>query len=251
MASAVAKWTAAGMPASKIIMGVPAYGYISSSTATSLVHKRDDIPTTGLSNRHLANIVHQERNLSAGHRWYLEGQRKAAGRRRARRALKRQARQLQTTELAKRGSIVVCPNNHSGKPCDGVTGQNISDINWNPLVSNTTGSTNTTSGDGVFQPGSGPGKVGKGDLSGLEGNQIQFVDLINYGVIVKNSANDWVGTNGYTRVWDTCSSTVCLPLLPFLSFFETEFLTFDVTALPLRHLPQGRHHLRRPSVTRS
>lgn len=215
MASAVAKWTAAGMPASKIIMGVPAYGYISASTATSLVHKRDNIPTTGLSNRHLANLVHKERNLSAGHRWYLEGQRKAAGRRRARRALKRQARQAQTEVLAKRGSVVVCPNNHSGKPCEGVTGQNISDINWNPLVTNTSTSTNTT--DGVFNPGSGPGKVGKGDLSGLEGNQIQFVDLINYGVIVKDSSNNWVGTNGYTRVWDSCSSTVRLlpPCLPF------------------------------------
>ncbi|GAA5895066.1 hypothetical protein JCM6882_008275 [Rhodosporidiobolus microsporus] len=206
MASAISQWTAAGMPASKILMGVPAYGYISSSTATSLIHKRDDVPTTGLSNRHLANIVHEERNWSAGHRWYIEGQRQAAARRRARRAAKRELRKQQTEQLAKRGSIIVCPNNHSGKPCEGVTGQNISEINWNPLQSN--GSSGPITGpDGVFNPGAGPGKVGKGDLSGLEGNQIQFVDLINYGVIIKNSAGDWVGTNGYTRAWDDCSST--------------------------------------------
>ncbi|GAA6029711.1 hypothetical protein JCM8097_001014 [Rhodosporidiobolus ruineniae] len=209
MESAIEQWTAAGMPASKILMGVPAYGYISSSTATSLIHKRDNIPTTGLSNRHLANIVHEERNWSAGHRWYVEGQRAAAARRRLRRAAKRELRKQQTEELAKRGSVIVCPNNHSGKPCAGVTGQNISEINWNPLGSSGgSGSGNgTTGGDGVFNPGTGPGKVGKGDLSGLEGNQIQFVDLINYGVIVKDDDLDWVGTNGYTRAWDSCSST--------------------------------------------
>ncbi|BGP14946.1 hypothetical protein JCM10213_007252 [Rhodosporidiobolus nylandii] len=208
MESAIEQWTAAGMPANKILMGVPAYGYISSSTATSLIHKRDDIPTTGISNRELARIAHDERNMSAGHRWYVEGQRKAAARRRARRAIKRSARKLQTEDLAKRGSIIVCPNNHSGKPCAGITDQNITSINWNPLTDTDSGSTNSTStDDGVFTPGTGAGKVGKGDLSGLEGNQIQFVDMINYGVIKKDSSLNWVGTNGYTREWDSCSST--------------------------------------------
>ncbi|GAA5821856.1 hypothetical protein JCM11251_004747 [Rhodosporidiobolus azoricus] len=207
MASAIEKWTSAGMPASKILMGVPAYGYISSSTATSLIHKRADIPSTGLSNRHLANIVHEENNWSAGHRWYVEGQRQADARRRARRAAKRELRKRQTEELAKTGSIIVCPHNHSGKPCEGVTGQNISEINWNPLQSNGSSSGPVTGPDGVFNPGAGPGKVGKGDLSGLEGNQIQFVDLINYGVIVKSLSGAYVGTNGYTRAWDDCSST--------------------------------------------
>ncbi|BGP38961.1 hypothetical protein JCM10450v2_002918 [Rhodotorula kratochvilovae] len=211
MQSAINLWTKAGMPASKILMGIPAYGYVSSSSAKTLIHKRDTVPTTGLSNRHLANMRREERYMSEGHRWYLDGQAKAEARRRTRRAAKRSKRQRETASLAKRGSVIVCPNNHSGKPCEGITDQNIADINWNPLAGGTNGGGNgnsTGGGDGVFVPGTGPGKVGTGNLSGLEGNQIQFADLINYGVLVKDSTTlEWVGTNGYTRKWDTCSST--------------------------------------------
>lgn len=220
MQSAIDTWTKAGMPASKILMGIPAYGYVSSSSATSLIHKRDEVPMTGLSNRHLANMRRDERYMSEGHRWYLDGQAKADARRRARRALKRSERKAATEALAKRGSVIVCPNDHSGKPCAGITGQDISGIDWNPLSSNSSsGGSTGGSGDGVFQPGHGPGKVGTGSLTGLEGNQIQFVDLINYGVIVKDPTTlEFVGTNGYTRKWDTCSSTVRLSLpLPLAS----------------------------------
>ena len=38
--NAVASWMSAGMPASKIMLGVASYGYVSDSTATTLIHKR-------------------------------------------------------------------------------------------------------------------------------------------------------------------------------------------------------------------
>jgi len=215
MVSAVKAWTDAGMPASKILMGVPAYGYISSSSATSLIHKRDSIPSTGLSNRHLAKLKRQETFMSEGHKWYLTGKAKAEARRKMKRDLERlskrkkiDVRSSSTSDddkLAKRDTVIVCPNNHSGLPCEGITDQNITEINWNPL-----GSMNisTPGGSGVFAGGGGV-KVGNGDLSGMSGNQINFDDLINYGVIVKKGVN-FVGANGYTRKWDDCSSTVRL-----------------------------------------
>ncbi|GAA5956788.1 hypothetical protein JCM3765_005737 [Sporobolomyces pararoseus] len=214
MVSAVKAWTDAGMPASKILMGVPAYGYISSSSATSLIHKRDSIPSTGLSNRHLAKLKRQEAFMSEGHKWYLTGQAKAEARRKMKRDLERLSKRKKIdvrstsatsdddNNLAKRATVIVCPNNHSGLPCEGITDQNITEINWNPL-----GSMNVTTpgGTGVFAGGGGV-KVGNGDLSGMSGNQINFDDLINYGVIVKKGVN-FVGANGYTRKWDDCSST--------------------------------------------
>ncbi|KAG6833883.1 hypothetical protein H0H87_007894 [Tephrocybe sp. NHM501043] len=39
--AAVEKWTAAGFPASQLVLGLPAYGYLSSSSAKSLRQRRD------------------------------------------------------------------------------------------------------------------------------------------------------------------------------------------------------------------
>lgn len=38
--AAIKAWKSAGMPANKIMLGLPAYGYVSDSTATTLIHKR-------------------------------------------------------------------------------------------------------------------------------------------------------------------------------------------------------------------
>ncbi|GAA5992699.1 hypothetical protein JCM10908_006887 [Rhodotorula pacifica] len=207
MVSAISAWESAGMPANKIVMGVPGYGYVSSSYATSLIHKRDEVPSTGLSNRHMANLALKERNMSVGHRAYLEGQRKLAARKeQARLAAKREKRRSEATEKAKRGSPIFCPGNHSGLPCPGITDQNITDINWNPLANGTTDGT-IAGPAGVFS-GAGGIKVGTGDVSSLLGNQIEFRQMISSGVIAKDPTTlEWVGINGYTVKQDPCSST--------------------------------------------
>lgn len=183
--SSIKAWTAAGMPASKILMGVPSYGYISSSTATTLVHKRD----AHVSNRERASLAHAESQKSLMHRAF---DRAAAA----------------TRAVAKRDTIIVCPNNHSGNPCSGIVNQTISTINWNPLNGTAGAGANATDG-GVFGGGVGVGKIGNGNLASIDGNQIQFEQLLSYGVIVEQgTTGNYTGTNGYTRVWDQCSSTV-------------------------------------------
>lgn len=190
--SSVKTWTDAGMAASKILIGVPAYGYISSSSATTLVHKRD------LNNRERATALHAESSKSVHRRWYESGTQKLATRKaNAKRAL----------ALSKRQEIIFCPGDHSGKPCAGITGQDVKEIPWSPLGNGSAGGGGggTTSG-GVFIPGFGIGKLGNGDISSLFGNQIQWYQLLAYAVLVK-SGDRFIGTNGYTRQWDRCSST--------------------------------------------
>lgn len=219
MLSAIEAWEAAGMPAKKMLMGVPAYGYVSASTATTLVHKRDEIPTAPLksrSNRERATIAHKEelatraeKYISPFHRSYNQARKVVESRRRERRALKRSQRTtLASAEegLVKRAAVF-CPDNHSGKPCAGVEGQNITEIKWNPLTDSRNSTGNSTSGDGVFTGNVGKTKLGQGDLKGLEGNQINFWELVNYGVLVQDG-HDFNPVNGYTRAWDDCSSTV-------------------------------------------
>lgn len=212
-ASGIAAWTAAGMPADKILMGIPSYGYISSSTATTLVHKRS---IGGTSNRERAALARAENAKSHGRRSFEAGQVRLNRKRSLERAEKRAERKRNGDVLKKRGTIIVCPNNHSGLPCAGITGQAVDKINWNPLanfsrITNSTigGNNNSTNGTGgIFVPngGTGIGKLGTGDLSTISGNQIEFYQMLSHGVIAKQGDN-YVGVNGYVRVWDTCSST--------------------------------------------
>ena len=55
--AAVSSWTSAGMPASKITLGVPAYGYLQMSTATSLIQRRDHMLRPDRSSRRSSYIT--------------------------------------------------------------------------------------------------------------------------------------------------------------------------------------------------
>ena len=239
--ASIAAWTAAGMPASKILMGVPAYGYVSSSSKTTLVHKRDVVPTSaeeilkrgeipaGLSNRDraaflrkraveaaakpqspLAKRAYPREATSPLRRWYETSSAAATKRRaEAKRTARRSVNIAGAGEVQKRGSVIVCPNNHSGNPCNGITDQNITAIDWAPSASSSSSSSEVTnSTTGVFAGSSGVSKVGTGDVSSYSGSQVYFNQLISAGVLQYNSSTKlYEGINGYTRVWDTCSST--------------------------------------------
>lgn len=231
--SAIEIWTAAGFPASKILMGVPSYGYISSSSATTLVHRRSlDLPTN-INNRERARMVHTENHKGEGRRWRDRGVARSNKRKEAEKLARREASVLE--ELQKRGTIIVCPNNHSGQPCAGITNQTVGTIDWNPLNTTTlgNGTVTTNSTGGVFN-GGGIGKLGNGNLATIDGNQIQFFQLISYGVLVQDgTTSNFTAVNGYVSKWDTCSQTVS-PSVPMHRFaFINYYFSFKSSAISL------------------
>jgi chitinase len=49
----------------------------------------------------------------------------------------------------------------------------------------------------------------KNEGGGSTDGQVMFVDLIRQGALAwDNAQRKWVGANGFTRIWDSCSSTV-------------------------------------------
>lgn len=184
MLSAIQAWSGAGMPRSKILMGVPAYGYVSASTATKLVNKRSiavsapasgslmartdaaaPAPVVGLSNRDRATRAFVDETaatanvadtyeMSPFHKAFVEGHARLAERQRVRRALKRAKRQNVNVD-SELPAPVFCPGDHSGKPCAGVAGQNLTEIKWSPLDDVRDGTGNSSTG-GVFN-----GNIGK------------------------------------------------------------------------------------------
>lgn len=190
------------MPANKLLLGIPSYGYVSSSTATTLVNKR--------------GVLEYK---SIGHQAYDKAKAKRALDARAKQDERERVRKsLGSTKLRmEKKAIIFCPGSHSNRGnrtavlCPGVTGQNISEIPWSPIKVTTLSNGTIVAGDntGVFQigPGTGVGKLGTGDLSGLDGNIIEFYQLVSYGLILAQGT-EWVGVNGYTRAWDSCSAEV-------------------------------------------
>ena len=160
--AAVNSWTSAGFPANQLALGTAAYGYISKSTATSLVARR---------------------HLSAGHGAGAGGSEHAARSRRA--------------------SNVVLHN----------------------------------------------------DDGGVSDGQIMFSDIVKQGALVLDPATrKWVGAGGFTRSWDSCSSTVRLTSLPrpfshlIQTYADPLFPPLLNAALPPLRLVRPGHHLRRPGL---
>lgn len=54
----------------------------------------------------------------------------------------------------------------------------------------------------------------KGEGEGDDGGQVQFEQLLKGGAIKLTSDGNYVGAGGFSRLWDTCSSTVRTPVSP-------------------------------------
>lgn len=219
--AAIAQWTAAGFPKEKLLLGVPAYGYISSSSATTLVHKKRSVEDSaivgGLNNRDRAKVsfalAEAKVTESFMHKRFDLGQIKSQKRKEAQAVEKRAERKRNGDILKTRSTLVMCPNNHSKKPCGAeAAGQAIARINWNPVTGTKLTTLTGQVAHGVFSGTAGVGKLGDGTLTSITGNQIEFWQLISNGVLVKEASGDFASVNGYTRAWDSCSSTVSLAL---------------------------------------
>lgn len=250
MVSAIETWTKAGMPKSKIVMGLAAYGYINWSTKTSLVHRKRSFSSRSAHARRgrqhtrsveaeptlgeLMSGVKVKRQQTRFER-YLESAEK-------RRALRSGATldHLVHSRAKRQNS---CPN--PDVDCQGVN-------NVLPPVANdtvigspaTTTTTTTAAGNGL-----GIGQIGNikatgnGNLASYPDSQIEFADIIGWGVLTSS----FKGANGYTVAWDSCSSTV----RPFLFLpLSTVPDRSRVAAVCVQPAPEDGRDVRRPEVDR-
>ncbi|RSH91922.1 hypothetical protein EHS25_009292 [Saitozyma podzolica] len=71
--AAVASWTAAGMPANQITLGVPAYGYLQMSSASSLIQRRGGVSPRDKLPHRKANLQAQEQKRASYVTVYNDG----------------------------------------------------------------------------------------------------------------------------------------------------------------------------------
>lgn len=165
----VAAWKAAGMPANKIMLGLAAYGYVSDSTATTLIHKREAM-MEGMEARKLA------------------------------------ARAQMNMQNYRNGKPKILRNsNEADQPAQGVF--NVLDIPSSPSPRSFDEEAKTATGPNNRKMTMIKRQTSTGDLSSFYNTQIQFWQLVSYKVLSLGSTGVWYGKNGYTRVWDSCSST--------------------------------------------
>ncbi|KAI0683604.1 glycoside hydrolase [Cytidiella melzeri] len=195
-ASAVAgvmSWTSAGFPVSKIVMGVPSYGYISRSGASSLMTRS---VSEGLSRRR------QRRTTTQHVPMHLDGASQEAEV-----AALGEEGPLAETEGAKPGSPNTPPaymvQNEDGGTDDGQV-QFRELINQKVLQYLTAFSTSSRSGVGVAS------------------NENDTMGLTSIAFAGQQIVNVYNGQNGFVRQWDACSST------PFLrSGAARQVITYD------------------------
>jgi len=183
------QWSQAGMPLSKIVLGLPAYGYVSQSSATSLVNKRMRRAIRGSADPQEEDLTVMKRQAIKRSEWMIAGVRE-----RKKRDQSLPTPGVRTVVDPNTGaSITICPDNHGGLGC-----------NNTPLPSAASGA-GTTLPSGITAPSI--KASGAGDLSNYIGQQIGFNTLVSQGALSRSSSGTYKAINGYVRNWDTCSST--------------------------------------------
>ncbi|KAI0322472.1 glycoside hydrolase superfamily [Amylostereum chailletii] len=170
--AAIGAWTSAGFPANKLVLGLPAYGYVSRSTATHL--RQRDFPPTFFPAMASNSSVQTSSAASSS-------------------SAPTTASFSSSSAIATMASSTLAPSPSTSSPSPSQT----------PFPSNGTGAfpgSNTTFHEA-------PTKQAV-NLTTTDGPQIQFRDLVRQGALcASQGGKGYVGCGGFVRYWDACSSS--------------------------------------------
>ncbi|KAJ3917264.1 glycoside hydrolase family 18 protein [Lentinula edodes] len=167
--AALSQWSAAGFPASKMLLGLPLYGYVSNSTKTALTGSLVD-----------ASPNEDRRNGPNG----------------------------TSTNVARPGNHARHQRTiPAKKPAEGQAGSG--KVNGNVEKGKKKGATNGDAGTGKETKGSSnqAGTEATANLQSWYGQQIPFGSIVASGALTKNADGTYGGGGGFTEGWDNCSDT--------------------------------------------
>lgn len=202
LANAVAaytSWTAAGFPASQMVLGIPSYGYLSKSDATEL------------RTRTLSRLFGRSRNVAA--------------------SASKNSSSSSVPDSSSAPSPSSTPGSSSTPSSSAPTSSSTQDFSsaYDSSYMSSSIPSSSVSADTPSPSSNGTSTQGQANITVTSSDpQIQFRDLVRQGALVfsnssSNSTNGtFIAAGGYTRIWDKCSNT------PFLrSESAGQIITYD------------------------
>lgn len=203
--SSIQSWTDANMPAEKLVLGLPAYGYVSWSGANKLINKRDSAIEAPAAPRYTRRSEW----------WQAAAQ---EGRERRARNAKRSAEPTSASASASASSasnslfpVFSQVGSSSGSasasasPSASASASSAESIRAK-VVADAFRDYNTF--DHLNDDDTGLSvKASNGDVSSYAESQIPWDVLVSHGALELADNGTYVGANGFTRDWDVCSNT--------------------------------------------
>jgi hypothetical protein len=188
---AVKAWTDSKFPASHLLLGIPAYGYVSDSTATTISSKsgHNSNSNRGEDDSDSDSDSSDSSESSSKKHKSKKGKGKGKG--------NDSKKHSERDDVSTHGDFVIPASK-------GPSHMEMFEQGWAEARLRRSRINHAK-------------RAGSGNLESLKGQQATFAAIIDGGALTESSDGKFAGANGYTRAWDDCSSTVRFPLLPFWS----------------------------------